>query len=540
MWDNQLLDIIYLRLSSEDMPDSSGEKAESISISSQRACIHQHLEANPGICDNITEIIDEGFSGTNMERPGMKKLLSLVEARKVRTIIVRDLSRFARNYLEAGHYLEFVFPAYNIRFISINDHFDSKLVGESTGGLDLAIRNLINQMYSRDISRKIKSVVDMKKLRGEYAFGAVPYGYKKGEKRNTIIVDEPAAETVRTIFELACNGHTISSIARRLNETAVTTPSAYLANIRGNYKVKTIWTYESVRNILQNRVYTGDTEAFKSHVTKIGSNHVNLIPEEQRLVIPNTHEAIITREQYYRAKNVVKVTAKKSKPSRTSGLLQSYLVCSCCGNRLSKGKQQNKDWLCSTARYTSDTDCKGVRANDEQIQRVILRAIQSQCSLVDTEIERIMQSEIKNRSTEAVVRAELKKYQRKIDLLQAQRITNYEDFISGQMTKESFLALKQETAQNEEQARLQLSLLQKKLSELSSQSEMNSRATAESEPYRKYKGVTELTPGLIKELIKRVIVYSGGKIHIEWNFNDTLLRPILFKDVHREETSQCH
>jgi len=176
-------DFYYLRLSKEDGDIESESVEESCSITSQRTCIKRYLNENHFFSDEFEEIVDDGYSGTSMNRPGMKHLLQLVRDGKVRTIIVRDLSRFARNYLEAGHYLEFVFPAYDVRFISINDQFDSKLIGENTGGLELAIKNLLNQMYSKDISRKIKSSVDLKKLSGEYVYGTAPYGYKKGEKR---------------------------------------------------------------------------------------------------------------------------------------------------------------------------------------------------------------------------------------------------------------------------------------------------------------------------------------------------------------------
>ena len=168
------MNIYYLRLSKEDGDDESGTVEESCSIQSQRLCIRKFLDSNGFDSDSFAEFVDDGCSGTSMNRPGMNKLLTLVESGKVKTIVVRDLSRFARNYLEAGHYLEFVFPAYNVRFISINDGFDSKSLGETTGGLELAIRNLINQMYSKDISRKIKSSVYMKKLYGEFVYGTAP------------------------------------------------------------------------------------------------------------------------------------------------------------------------------------------------------------------------------------------------------------------------------------------------------------------------------------------------------------------------------
>ena len=187
MLDNRI-DAYYLRLSLEDGDVAEGNLEESCSITSQRLCVKQFLAAHPELGADFKEFADDGYSGTNMERPSIQRLLKLVEQGAVRTIVVRDLSRFARNYLEAGHYLEFIFPAYGVRFISINDRYDSDDYGENPAGLDLAIRNLINEMYSKDISRKIKSAVDIKKRNGEYVYGMAPFGYKKGEKKNTIVM----------------------------------------------------------------------------------------------------------------------------------------------------------------------------------------------------------------------------------------------------------------------------------------------------------------------------------------------------------------
>lgn len=155
-----------------------------------------------------------------------------------------------RNYLEVGYFMEYVFPYYGVRVISINDHFDSWIAVDSSGGLEVALKNLMNECYSRDISRKISSAVHVKKMSGEYCYGAVPFGYKKGGKKNTIVPDQETADIVRYIFSLACEGNTISQIAKRLNMEQVITPSKYLA--RPNYKVVERWGYESVRNILSN------------------------------------------------------------------------------------------------------------------------------------------------------------------------------------------------------------------------------------------------------------------------------------------------
>ncbi len=518
---SEKLDIAYLRLSKEDGDVETGAAEESCSIRSQRACIGQFLREQKLDIDAFEEIIDDGYSGTNMNRPGMNRLLRLAEAGKVRTIIVRDLSRFARNYLDAGHYLEFVFPVYGVRFISINDQFDSQLLGESTGGLELAIKNLINQMYSKDISRKIKSTMDLKKLSGEYVYGTAPYGYRKGEKKNTIVVDEPAALVVKQIFRWAADGVAITQIARRLNENGTVTPSVYLAPVRGKYKTRPTWSFTSVRNILANRIYTGDTVPFKSHVVRVGSDRVKMLPEEQQQVIPNTHEGIISRELFYQARTVIK-SGKKSRPSAPPNPFTSLLVCECCGNRLSKGKPQNKNWLCATRRYAPESRCKDVRINEEKLTQIVLRSITTQCRLLDEKIQRVKAENRTDRSSEQVLQNERQMLRRKIERLRAGKMQRYEDYVSGLLSKDDFLMKKQEASEKEESLKIRLQLAEKKLNTFSEKMRRNNTQVSNGQKIIQYQELKELSPQLTKELIKRIVVGADGSIRIEWNFYDEL------------------
>ena len=511
-------DIMYFRLSEEDEED----KRESNSISSQRACVEQYLHDRPELGSNFEEIVDDGYSGTSLDRPGMRRLLAMIKRNQVRTVIVRDLSRFARNYLEAGYYLEIEFPSRGVRFISVNDGFDSEELGEDTGGLDLAIRNLVNQMYSHDISRKIKSVVDMKKYNGEYAFGAVPYGYKKGERHNTIVIDEPAAEIVRRIFSLATSGKSVSQIALTLNEDHVQTPSVYLADVRGRYKTRAFWTYDSVRNILGNRIYTGDTEVFKSHVMRVGSKRVRVIPEELRQVIPETHDAIISRSDYYLAHKVIKGVAPRKPTNGRRNPLSSYLVCGCCGNRLAKGKEANKTWLCSSARYTRDTSCEQVRMDDRKLQEVLLRAIWTQCELFDVKVKRLDEQKRKAGKDKVFFLQEIERCRKLMEQAEREKLKLYEQYAEGELSKEMFLSQKEEVSLNQNDIALQISLLQTRLEELKS---LDGAAQNEIHLLREqtqYRGIAELTPAVMKELIRQIVIFPENRMRIEWNFRDEI------------------
>lgn len=520
-YDLDLLDIYYLRLSKEDGDVVSGTEEESCSIGSQRTCVHRYLRDQRLDPDSFEEIVDDGYSGTSMRRPGMSRLIQLVEQGRVRTVVVRDLSRFARNYLEAGHYLEFVFPTYGVRFISINDQFDSAAVGESTGGLELAIRNLINQMYSKDISKKIKSAVDIKKLNGEYVYGTAPFGYKKGPKRNTIVIDEEPAIIVKKIFLWASSGESCADIAKRLNADNIVTPSVYLAATRGKYKTRSVWTYESVRNILLNRIYTGDTVPFKSHVVRVGSDRTKPVPEDQQIIIPNTHEPIISRELFFQARNTQKRYAPRiSDPNRQPYLFTSLLVCGCCGNRLIRGKVQNKDWRCTTHRYDPAAACKEVRFNDEKLSGILLRAIQTQSKLLDAKVKRLRINSHFTKTTEEVVQAECKKLHTELDKIYAEKMEAYERYVARKITREEFLAIKASYATREQSITAQLNFAETKLSNLTEQLKQDAHHIASSKPLIDYQEIELLDPDLLRELVERIIIYPNGKMKIVWNFSD--------------------
>lgn len=514
--------IKYLRVSMEDAAVASGEELESLSIGGQRLCIGEYVASHPdlGAIDEFEELVDDGHSGTNFDRPGVSQLLKLVEAGRVDTIIVRDMSRFGRNYLEVGHFLEFVFPTFDVRFISINDHFDSADLNGSTAGFHMAIRNLINQMYSRDISRKIKSAVDLKKLNGEFVYGTAPYGYQKGKDKNTIVIDPEAAQTVRQIFQWAADGVTISQIARRLNEAGVTSPSEYLKVIRGKYKTSPYWSYESVRNILLNRIYTGDTVPFKSHVVTVGSKRTKMIPEEEQLVLPDTHEAIVSRELYYQARCVVKSNVKSK--SQGGSLLSTYLVCGCCGNKLQKGRKANRTFRCATSRYAPDAPCKDVHIEEKYLANILLRAVQSQCALADAKVRLAKAVQKDSHSRQETLQRDIRDQKRLIDRSQAAVMQAYEDYVAGKLGKEQFVVEKQRHRQGEETARLQLAFLEKELATLIAESQTQESIIQDASALHRLDGVTELTPALVRELVQRVIIYPSGAIHIDWNFRDEI------------------
>lgn len=512
---NDKLTITYLRLSLADGDD----KDESNSITSQRKIASDFCKREmPG--EETYELVDDGYSGTNFNRPSMLKLLKLVREEKVKTIIVKDLSRFGRDYLDVGYYLEYFFPLYQVRFISIDDQFDSDKFNSSMKTMEVAIKSLLNDRYSKDISRKIISSVHLKKMAGEYCYGAVPFGYKKGEVKNTIIIDDEAAKIVRYIFNLALEGNKIAQIARTLNEEKVCTPSKYLSSIRKNYRVVEQWTYESVRNILTNRIYTGDTEAYKSHVKKVGSDAVKVIPEADREVIKNTHERIISREEFELARNVITKTKPKTKSDKeiSNSILTGKLVCGCCGNRLFKGKAKNKSFLCTNRRYVQYGVCKEIRVDEEEMVRVLKNAIQAQLAML-AEQEKEKEYQIRRQANvQRVITDSSEKLEKKKKSLMDEKMKLYESYVSGEISKEEYLTCKE--------------VLDSKLQKLSEEEagleeeKKSLESVKAKEPVMdvsklKIHGATfDMTAEFIDSVIEQVVVNGNKEWEIVWKYKD--------------------
>lgn len=505
----------YYRLSmmDGDVAEQNG-KTESYSISSQRSLIKEYIRSEFGEACEIVEHIDDGYTGTNFDRPGFQNLIQEVYKGNVHTIIAKDFSRLGRNWLEVGHFLEKVFPAYRVRVILINEGYDSAKVGDATLEMGSVIKNLINEWYSRDISKKIKSVVDIKKMSGEFVYGWAPFGYRKGEAKNTIVVDEPAARTVRLIFSMANQGKTIPQIARELNEKKVVTPSVYLADVRRNYKIREFWTYESVRNIITNRIYTGDTEAFKSHVVQVGSDKVKSIPWDERPVIENTHIPIITREEYFGARKVIKSVSKSSK-EKESDMLSGYLVCGCCGNKLSNSKASNKNYYCASARYNPQSDCSKVKISKIVVGDVLLHSIQTQIQMADLKLKEMEKVSKSGNSEKRKMEKELRQLGIRLENSRELSMSLYEDYIEGRLSRTEFQKKKEDAAKKH-------ILWEKRRDELQQQLERYASKEAgqaiQQKYVKKYLDITELNRNILKEFVKAIVIMPDLSIQIQWNF----------------------
>ena len=330
---------IYIRLSLEDA------KYDSLSIENQKLILNEFALSLPE-ADNaeIREFIDNGYTGTNFERPAAQELVELVRANQIDCIIVKDFSRFGRNSLEVGYFIERVFPLFHTRFISISDDYDSDRFKGDTGGMDVAFKYLISEYYSRDMSIKTKSAKYAKMERGEYQSVICPYGYKKSAD-NRMEPDDEAASVVKLIFELASSGMTAAAITKELRQRAIPTPGEYKAQ-RGNHthdisRSQGIWSSSTVLRILADERYIGTYIIGKRAVIEVGGNKSRLKDREKWHIIPDHHPAIISKELFDLAQQMVRHFSQPNK-KRHEYPFKGKIVCGCCKHVMSRSSSKNK------------------------------------------------------------------------------------------------------------------------------------------------------------------------------------------------------
>lgn len=359
---------LYIRLSTED------EKVGSLSIENQKYALHQYIES---VMDfdgaEVQEFTDNGFSGTSFERPAVQKLLDLVQKGAVNCIFVKDFSRFGRNSMEVEYYLERVFPLYNVRFIALNDGYDSAQFWGDTGGINVAFRYLINELYSRDLSIKYKTAKYTKFRRGEYQSKICPYGYKKGAN-GRMEPDEEAADTVRLIFGLAQQGLGAKGIIKALHEQGIPTPAEYKAahGYTGHdiSRSNGIWSESTVARILEDERYTGMYIMGKREVTEVGGHHVRLKPESQWIKIPGHHPAIIIREMFEQVQALRPHTSCVKRTVNTYPL-RGKVFCGCCGHAMPRTSKKNHAYICRHSQVDDTAPCHGLRISETKLERIL-------------------------------------------------------------------------------------------------------------------------------------------------------------------------
>ena len=504
---------IYLRLSLEDVDKRTNKvKDESNSIASQRLLINRHLDQNPLLCDlPRIEFCDDGFSGTNFDRPDFSRMIEYAKKGEISCIVVKDLSRFGRDYLEVGDYLEHIFPFLGIRFMSINDHYDSAKHEGKTIGMDIAFKNLIYDYYSKDLSKKVKSAMGMKQREAKYVC-CIPYGYKAHPtQKHQMIIDPETAPIVRRIYMDVITGKSCTQIAKELNNEGVPTPAQHKAVTRQASAKKPQWTHRALLGMIENIKYTGTMVNHTRESRFIRDKNQRRVPKEEWYIRENAHEAIVTQEEYDQAQDAIQRRKKSSRTTHDQSDRVYY--CGHCGGKLEKAN--GTVFACPSHRYHDGSPCEQVRWRKAALEEVVLEALKGQI-----EITRIEASDAKK-----AAKSKGDSLQRQLTLLKAQydacgreKFTKYEEYREGKLTAEEYLASKDVLTAKQ-------AALKEQLDECEAQYEANHQkslaATAQQQTVTRMSGLSDdkLREHLY-DAVERILVYDAESIEIVWKFNE--------------------
>lgn len=419
--------------------------------------------------------------------------------------MVKDLSRFGRNSIETGYFIEKVFPLYHIRFIAVSDNFDSAELNGDTGGVDMAFKYLINECYSRDMSMKSKSAKLARCKRGEYQSVVCPYGYQKGED-GRMKPDEETADNVRQIFQWAADGLSAGAIARKLSEMKILTPAEYKASKGKNYhdisRTNGVWCRSAVLRILEDERYTGMYIMGKKHSAEVGSYKMIRNDESEWIKIPDHHTPIISKELFEQAKARIRKFSVNKKPREY--VLKGKVYCGCCDHALNR--RNDILYACEYGRIAPDRECKDVSIRVEDLERTVFDTIRSQAQcFVDTD------ADIKARAEKSAL--ELNGYEQKLKLLQESKRELYEQYILGILDIDTYKSKKAELE-------IQLADMKHLCSVVADKAKTAQEDYEESiknaEIAASIDGADSLTKALVDKLVERVYVFPNNRIEIKY------------------------
>ena len=519
---------VYLRLSREDGDVADGNKQVSNSISNQKDLIHGFLKSHTDI-ELYKEYVDDGYSGVNFERPQFQAMLADIRSGVVNCVIVKDLSRFGRNYIESGRYIEKIFPMLNVRFIAVTDHYDS-ITRQEEYGADMMIpfKNLMNDAYCRDISVKIRSHLDVKRKNGQYIGAFVVYGYAKDRlDKNRIVIDEYAAEVVRDIFAMKICGMSNQRIADKLNADGILSPMEYKRSIgirfESSFKKgsKALWSYNAVLRILKNEMYIGVMEQGKQTTPNYKIKTVVHKKKEEWIRVENAHEPIIAAADFQLVQELLDRDTRMSLDTKMVGTFSGVLYCADCGKAMIRkvvpsGSKRYFYYVCS-AHHKDKSVCSPHRFAEAKLTESVLATIQKHIEAV---IE--LQEALRLIEQAPYRKADISKYQERIrvqeeenEKLVRRKANLYDDLKDGVLDKSQYQMLKEEYDRRIETANHAVCVYQKEMKMIL---DHQTEGQKWMESFRAFHNVQELDRRMISVLVDYIRIYDNHTFVIVFRY----------------------
>ena len=516
---------IYTRLSKDD-----GDKTESNSIVSQKAMCEEYIAKHPDL-ELVETFVDDGYSGVSFDRPDFRKMEQAVREGRIDAILCKDLSRFSRNYIEAGRYLEKIFPQLGVRFIAINDAYDTLTGNPQSDSFIIPFKNLINDTYCKDISVKIRSNLDVKRRNGEYVGAYTPYGYKKAEDdKNHLVVDEYAAEVVQSIFSMYKEGMSICRIVDKLNSMGVLSPMEYKLSQGINYDTlfkqmeKAQWSYNAVKRVLTNEIYIGVMVQGKTGTPNYKVRKLQSKDESEWIKVEDAVEPIIKHHDFMAVKTLLgrdmRCTAKDDDENALSG----FIYCADCGCTMIRKTVPSKTkkytyYVCAGAKQKNG--CTSHSISVKEVEKAVLHAIHDHVELVlavDAALERANQLPSAERAA-FNYEAQIAKLEEEIERFQGLKLRLYEDLADGVINKSEYMEFRNRYTGIIEERKAALERVKREQKEASITG-MTERHWVQL--FRENEGVEELNRRILMEIVDRILIHEDHKIEIIFKYKEEL------------------
>lgn len=520
---------LYIRLSSAD--DDLKYKNESESIANQRALLHQFVEGQREFYGwDIEEFVDDGYTGTNDDRPAFNRMIEHLRDGDAQLVICKDFSRFFRDYTEIGDYLERIFPFLGVRFISVNDGYDSDDYKGTTAGMEVVMKYIIYSFYSRDLSMKVKTVENARMKRGEYLGSFAPFGYMKDpDRKHHLIPDPETAPIVRQIFSMAIEGKRISEIAQTLNADGVEPPSAYFhrkfpdcRKFRLTTRNKK-WEYSNVYDILKRLDYTGAVVGQKKNWKGIDNPRTTVKDRSEWIIVPNCHEALVSEDDYNKAQAVIKKVTHYGR-SNQDYPLRSLIRCGVCGRAMARNNRCKRIYYkCENARYDEATLCPvGEKFYEDALETAVINSLRQMLSLIEAQIQLMTKAAQKTKGTEANLKQSLLQIEKSIKQNNLSRVAGYEQYSDRKISRDEFLVLKKRLADELSALNAEKAEIEKALVAL--EAEKDTELMRLGQEAKLFPKSGDVTNQMLLYFIERVDVYSGMRIEIRYSFSDEIMK----------------
>ena len=518
----------YIRLSKEDLKKAREGKDDSNSVKNQRDLLNDFYRKHIDEFESMAVYVDDGHTGTDADREDFQRLLADVMSGRINCVIVKDLSRFARNYSDAGSLIDNLFVQMGVRFISLAENVDSYRDPDSVSSIIVPITNVMNDQYCYQTSKKIRQVFDYKRRSGQYIGSFAPYGYIKDPKdKHQLIVDEEAAEIVKQIYSLCLQGTTKRHISFYLNEHGVPSPTAY-RRAKGLPVSSTaddpMWGDRVIWNILTNPIYTGDLVQGRRRVKSYKVHEIEAVPEEEWVIVPDTHEAIIDKESFEKVQALLKRDTRSAPRSRELHLFSGFLRCADCGKAITRSQSgKNIYYACSTYKNRSRLACSMHSIKHNRLEAAVLFAIQQQVHLAVSYSElvaRINSAPIKKSQSfrlDDLIAAK----ERELAKVTRYKQSLYQDWKDGEITQQEYRTMK---ADYEQQAGRLTDILERLTAERAELANGVDKEHPALVAFMKFENIDSLSREILIELIDHIKVYENGNISVRFKFADELRR----------------